>query len=82
MVGVLVAYPVGRAISAALGVDDGWPRLLVVVGVGLVLLIPVMLLAKRFDPRIRWFRRPEPLSPEEEQQQEQQDAARRPGPPW
>jgi len=81
MVGVLVAITAGNVAKAALGVD-GWAGLLVMLPTGLIVLVPVMLLAKRFDPRVRWFRRPEPLTPEEEQQQEEQDAASRPDRPW
>jgi hypothetical protein len=81
MVGVVVAITAGNVAKAVIGVN-GWAGLLVMLPAALLVLVPVMLLAKRFDPRVRWFRRPAPLTPEEEQQQEQRDTARRPDRPW
>ena len=76
LTGFLLAYMLGNVVSAVLGVD-GWAKVLVVLAVALIASVPVTMLAKRFDPRVHWFRRPEPLSPEEEEEQARGEAARR-----
>jgi MFS family permease len=81
LIGLLLAYMVGNIVSAFLGVD-GWAQILVVVAIALIASVPVIMVAKRFDPRVHWFRRPEPLSPEEEEERARRDAARRPDGPW
>ena len=81
LTGFLLAYILGNVVSALLGIDGG-AEFLVVIGVGLIAYVPVIMLAKRFDPRVHWFRRPEPLSSEAEQEQAQREAARRTEGPW
>jgi MFS family permease len=81
LTGFLLAYTLGNVASAVLGVD-GWAQTLVVVAVALIAYLPVIMLAKRFDPRLHWFRRPDPLSPEEEEGQARREAARRTDGPW
>ena len=81
LIGFLLAYTLGNVVSAVLGVD-GWAQFLVVIAVASILYLPVIMLARRFDPRLQWFRRPEPLSPEEEQEQARHEAARRTDGPW
>jgi hypothetical protein len=81
LIGFLLAYTLGNVVSAVLGVDGG-AQFLVVIAVGLILSVPVIMLAKRLAPRVHWFRRPEPLSPEEEEEQARREAARRTDGPW
>src|SRR5262245_16192121 len=81
LTGFLLAYVLGNVASAVLGVDGG-AQFLVVIAVVTIVYLPVIMLAKRFDPRVHWFRRPEPLTPEEEEEQARREAARRTDGPW
>jgi MFS family permease len=64
-VGFLSAYVVASLAKAVLGIE-GWAGITLVVALGAVLFMPVILLARRFDPRVHWFRRPEPGPDDEE----------------
>jgi FtsH-binding integral membrane protein len=65
-VGFLGAYLVASLVKAVLGIE-GWAGVALVVLVGTALFMPVVLLARRFDPRVHWFRRSEPGPDEDEQ---------------
>jgi hypothetical protein len=44
---------------------DGWAAaVLIIIVVGVIVFVPAFMLARRFDPRVHWFRRPDP-APEE-----------------